>query len=919
MGLRMAGRLLWGGVALLQLPLLVRPQPQRGGDGVVAVSVVAEGVVVALNASQAGSRAYFPASVWVTAKSPIELCRSRPYEELLDPVFVETGAGQLLVAASTSPARGASRVFAAFDNASKWTELDEPSLATLNHSLGICLPPSATGTVCLSSDAVELPTPAVHCSPKAHPPEVCPGGVACPACSQATCPCPPQAGRDGVLRSVVLVSDGKGGVAAQPHAALSIDMANASYNMSFESVVNSTRVRSTFRPQAVVADGTDLIMLLIGQFELPPPPPPPPAGCRPAPKKAKPAPATSLVTLASSDSGLSWQYRGSVALEPPTRTEVQSGSKEEPVCAPVCAKGDVCASSVPRTCVAATCKPCKACEVCDRGVCVPGEVRYVTAYPPALVGEGDINGTAGHELFRPQLHALVDQLPLNSSSKVQPNMTLMVSARTGKDKNLTRSFVSADSNGEQWNSVTWNPWNLSSNVSELPAAEDPATDYLVCFSWANGTTVCADRRLQRNVSLDAKGASAAQALHRERAGFLRAGSFQLVPSVRHGITGVTIVGALNVSVDMSAANNNMTAGHAIAPVLPGHRDVQFFSAELHGTPAAADSNGTLIQLLTVSWDLGLSTCLRAQNKLCRAKWQEELTYGPKMVGACSRCLADHMTELVAAGCNDTDAVAFCSTPGLPAPGDNHVVAVVSTDDGRHWRFRARIPPFVGFNATAPNSGLSFGMAIGDEFAPWTCSLNPIAADVTAVDVGPGVPPLLFAVWQSNANAYLPNGAMCGARSRDGGVSWETTNQLHIRRTAAADGSNQNAPPHADGAPPRLSSLGALGGAAMTDGMCGQGHNADGKPGAGLWLWTASALGLNSSHNATPSLEGTNIALMHNAGLHLSKGDGHTDFIERSSFTWDFVNGTSDAAQSSGETDIYLLRSNKTHAEVLVGE
>ena len=65
MGLRVAGRLLWGCVALLQLPLLVRPaQPQtqqRAGGLSHGVSVVAESVVVALNASQAGSRAYFPA------------------------------------------------------------------------------------------------------------------------------------------------------------------------------------------------------------------------------------------------------------------------------------------------------------------------------------------------------------------------------------------------------------------------------------------------------------------------------------------------------------------------------------------------------------------------------------------------------------------------------------------------------------------------------------------------------------------------------------------------------------------------------------------------------------------------------------------------------------------------------------------
>jgi hypothetical protein len=115
--------------------------------------------------------------VWVTAAAPIELGRSRPMEALMDPVFVEAGGGQLLVTASSSPSRNAARVFAALDtNASKWTELSAPSLAALNHSLGICLP-SAAGTICLASDAVELPTSVIHCSPKAHPPKVCHAGV----------------------------------------------------------------------------------------------------------------------------------------------------------------------------------------------------------------------------------------------------------------------------------------------------------------------------------------------------------------------------------------------------------------------------------------------------------------------------------------------------------------------------------------------------------------------------------------------------------------------------------------------------------------------------------------------------------------------------------------------------------------------
>eukprot|EP01052_Picozoa_sp_SAG31_P009369 SAG31_NODE_490_length_14932_cov_9.350300_6_plen_778_part_00 len=109
----------------------------------------------------------------------------------------------------------------------------------------------------------------------------------------------------------------------------------------------------------------------------------------------------------------------------------------------------------------------------------------------------------------------------------------------------------------------------------------------------------------------------------------------------------------------------------------------------------------------------------------------------------------------------------------------------------------------------------------------------------------------------------------------------------------------------------LTNLGNLGGVAMSDGNCGQGHSASGRPGAGLWLWTASTVGLAAIQNATPSLQGTNLASFHNAHV---KSSGKRN---ENSFTPQFINGTDHRDQSSGYTDVQLLRSNKTHAELLV--
>ena len=793
-------------------------------------------------------------SLFVSASPPAEVGRSLPGEDLLDASFVSAVAkdasAQLLVAASSSIERNASRTFLADVNASRWSELRPSPLAGEN-SVGVCLPATRTGTVCLPSDVAVERDPSLPAS---------------------------VASRAGVLRSYLLVAGASGSASVQPHPALVVDMRNASANISYV---------DPFRPQAVVSAGSELLMILIGQFNRAIVPPPPP-GCRTPPKSTQKVPTTSLVTIASEDDGLHWHYRSTIPLQAPAVASLADSATDNPTCSPACAKGTVCSSASPRECVLAVCKPaCKPCEVCDNGRCVPGEVRYVTAYPPVLVGLGAPNGTAGENLWRPRLHALIDQESVNT--------TLVLTARTGGDANASRHFASADGNGAVWSEVKWNTSSLFDG--ELGSSSE-------CFAWVNGSTLCAGRRLHRNTSFVANGATPAQALREERLGFLRGGSFRLVNQGTKGKGSVLLVSAADIEVDLSV--HNITAG---TRQLVDGKPVQFFDAKLLGTPAAVDANGTLVALLAVAWDLELGACLRAQNKLCLSDRTAE-RHSSEKIGDCANCLAGHMTELVAAGCNDSDAGIFCSTPGPPYPGKQSLVAVASTD-GRRWKYISEVPPFAGFDATAPNDGWPLGMG-RDPRAPWTCALPALAGDLIAFDGG-----TLFAAWQPEQLSASPDpgslsaqAPMCGARSWDGGSTWHATDQLHVRRTSPADGSNQEAPPFAAGGPARMASLGTLGGFAMSDGNCGQGLAADGKPGAGIWLWTASALGLNSTHNATPSLEGTNVALLHNAHVANSKHNEHD-------FTWQFVNGTDDAAQSSGETDVHLLRSNKTHAELLV--
>lgn len=280
----------------------------------------------------------------------------------------------------------------------------------------------------------------------------------------------------------------------------------------------------------------------------------------------------------------------------------------------------------------------------------------------------------------------------------------------------------------------------------------------------------------------------------------------------------------------------------------------------------------------------------------------------------------YQIELVRAGCNDSDSSLFCSNPGPPHPGKAHLAAVSSTDEGQSWSFRSQIPPWIGYSPSAPNDGWPLGMASDPADEVWTCGLRPLSADVVVVQTesNEGGPALLFAVWQPEELQRSPDpgsrsaqAPMCGARSTDIGMSWVPTNHLHVRRTSATDGSNQQAPPFPAGGPVGLTNLGNLGGVAMSDGNCGQGHSASGRPGAGLWLWTASTVGLAAIQNATPSLQGTNLASLHNAHV---KSSGKRN---ENSFTPQFINGTDHRDQSSGYTDVQLLRSNKTHAELLV--
>ena len=638
-------------------------------------------------------------AVFVSAFPPVEVGRSLPGEDLLDPSFMtvrtEGGSTQLLVTASSSLAHNSSRTFAADANTWAWSEVS-PALRVGNASVGVCLPATRTGgTICMPVDAsVER-------------------DASLPASA---------ASRAGLLRSSLLVADASGGTSMKPHPALVVDMSNANANISFT---------DPFRPQSVIAADQDgeLLMLLIGRFDVPTAAPPPP-GCRATPKSTVKVPATSLVTVTSADGGLHWKYRSTVPLQPPASTTLTmtDAARDHPVCTPACPKGTVCSTtsgprwSRPQECVSIVCKPaCKACEVCDNGRCVAGEVHYVTSYAPVLVGVGAPNGTAGETLQRPQLHEVVDQ---------DGNTTVILSARTGGDANASRHFALGDSNGEVWSEVGW--WNESSLLDGVLAASP------VCFAAANGSTLCAGRRLHRNTSVTKPPTTPAQELSEERSGFLLGGSFQLVHTSK-GVKGkgsVQHVGTTKVEVQLPL--HNITAG---SRQLVDGQPVQLFDADLLGTPATADKNGTLVQLLAVAWDVNLGSCLHAQNKYCLTSRVGERHSSTLKAGECASCLADHMTELVGAGCNDTDAALFCSTPGPTFPGKRSLVLVASTDSGRHWNFRSQLPPFSGFNASAPNDGWPLGMG-RDPRSAWTCSLPPLAGDLVAVEGGP-----LFAAWQ----------------------------------------------------------------------------------------------------------------------------------------------------------------------------
>lgn len=839
------------------------------------------------NTQQAAGRAWLGAGsenlgtpgIYVEADPPVEVGRSTgPDDDLTEPTFLQLASGapgdspRLLVAAGSPSGNGnVTRVFRGSENATSWTETSFSG----SNPLGICLPATDNGTLCLPHGSVLERDPLVS------------------------------AANVYVMQSVLLTPGSNATIAK--HAQLRVDMTNTSFNMSFvlDPVSRVATNISTFHALGTVASaGSHLFLLLRGQFDVPHNVLP--AGCTPKTPPVygpKGSLSTSLVLISSIDMGLNWVYRSSVPLQSTAATATSALEvKDSPVCSPACPKGTVCASGTdPHQCVRSVCKPkCKDCEICDDGVCVPGEVRYVTAYPPVLVGEGVANGTDGEKLWKPQLRALTGrglEGPLNST-------ILVVEARTGGDANSSRFLISVDGSGQVWSEALWNQSQLSDGQ---PGASP------VCFPWGSvGQILCAGRQLHRNTSFAAQNASSSACLHEERTGYVHAGSFQMDTddsSNKRIPRNIRMVHADNIHLNLSI--HNITAG---VRQMIGGLPVQLFDARMLGSPATIDGNGTLIQLLSVAWDINLSTCLHAQNYLCLTDRKEE-RLNPAKAGKCAMCLAAHITELVDAGCNDSDSSLFCSTPGPMYRGKSSIVAVSSSDSGQTWHFRSHIPSWNGYNASAPNDGWPLGMN-ADPYAAWTCGLRALSADVTVVHqpTTENEPALLFAVWQPqelnrspDPGSHSAQAPMCGARSLDGGLTWTALDQLHARRASPGDGSNQEAPPFPEGGPVGLSTLGALGGVVISDGNCGEGRAASGKPGAGIWLWSASALGLNATQKATPSLQATNLALLHNS--HVKTNELR--------FTSQFVNGTDHAAQSSGETDIHLLRSNKTHAELLV--
>eukprot|EP01052_Picozoa_sp_SAG31_P009371 SAG31_NODE_490_length_14932_cov_9.350300_8_plen_320_part_00 len=299
------------------------------------------------------------------------------------------------------------------------------------------------------------------------------------------------------------------------------------------------------------------------------------------------------------------------------------------MCSPACPKGTLCASTEPRQCVRAVCKPeCKGCEVCDDGVCVPGVVRYVSAYPPVLVGVGKPNASDGGLFWRPQLRAFPESAAGNGSGV----RLMVVQARTGGDANVSRFLGSDDGNGELWTETEWNQSSLS---DDLPGTSP------VCFPWgSSGHGLCADRQLHRQPSYMAQNARKFAPLLEETMAFAPAGSFKLDlnQSVKSSAREVKLIDSNRVSFNLSV--HNITAG---AAHLVNGRSVQLLDARMLGSPATADRNGTLIQLLSVAWDLPFGSCLHVQNELCLQARRKEQMSSAK-AGDCARCLADHMVR-----------------------------------------------------------------------------------------------------------------------------------------------------------------------------------------------------------------------------------------------------------------------------------
>jgi hypothetical protein len=771
-----------------------------------------------------------------------------PVPPLAQPLSQQPRRPALLVTASSALSRNQSRSFISMDGGNSWNaELNGGAAGSTTGDAAAlsCLPPAAAGTLCFSSGgAVELD----------------------PARTSSL--------QHGLLRSVMLLLDASSGqVHVVKHRPATLDMTASLRNMTLgRGNLNATSFTLSAGP--AVSDGSGgLLLTLIGQFEGLAPPP--------APPKTRQAPATSLVVIATRDGGSTWAFRSMLPLN---ATANSVAAVAAPACTPACPLPAVCQEVSPHT-FACVCKPeCKkTSQVCEAGVCVPTPpTRYITATPPVVVGQGSPNGSLGLQLIEPHVHLLA------RNTSLPGGLAVVVSGRTGTAVNPSRYF--ALRTAEKWEEIKWGAVASGDGTLGIPP---------VCISgdWGNrseGVAFCMGRQLDRPSTVESSplrcnpntkpaeecpgGALCPRCrqktclcpesttLDGPRLAILRGSTFTLTPG------GAAQSTAVNVSLNFSAAHNlSIAAGKSGGS--------NRYSASAVGRPALMSSNETtLMQLLLVQWQIDLGQCLGAMDHYCISSRM----HSPDK---CAACLNARAVEIVQAGCNDTNIATYCAGPPPAYEGQEHLVVVASTNQGRSWEFHAEVP------LLAPN-------ATAEQFS---CAQTPTDAGIVTVDS------MQFVVWQpTQINGEPFKGNMCGSLSQDGGLTWRALHQLHGRVDASGlpvDG----APPRIAGIAPRLSSLGHLGGLAMLTGRCGPGHSHTGYPGAGLWLWT----GMEPFSASGIDFEAYNLAAAHNAGLPSSSKE------HALAYTTDFVAGVADAGQSSGVTDVTLLRSNSTHAELLV--